>query len=472
MSVPRFVIVGNVNAGKSSIVSTLAADETVRIDATPGTTRSNRVFPMKVDGRVLYELVDTPGFERPRDVRQWLLEHETDTGNRATVVRDFIDTFAGSGRFEQEVKLLRPIMDGGAILYIVDPKPIVTPNYEAEMQILQWTGQPRMALINRTHEEDYSAAWKPVLDQYFKIVREFDSHHAVFSDRIRLIRALREIHDEWEPVLTEAITALVEQRKSQNEDTAQEIADLLTRGLTHTESTTIGPDEDAEPHERKLIRQYTDSLRSMETRAHREIEAIYARKKLVIDHQELSLAEEDLFNANVWKCLGMTRTQIAAYGSLGGAVAGGAIDAGVGGMSFFTGTIVGGLAGAAAGYYTANQLPRMKVKAIRLPLGGQELRIGPMKDRNFPFVLLDRALLHHRLLAQTPHARRETVQAHTDGGGKQGISAALKGEQRTSLAHAFDDLRKRPTRQKEDALREEVRELVATLIASSEPVAS
>jgi GTP-binding protein EngB required for normal cell division len=58
VSAPRFVVVGHVNRGKSSVVSTLAADETVRIDETPGTTRHCREFPMRVDGETLYILME------------------------------------------------------------------------------------------------------------------------------------------------------------------------------------------------------------------------------------------------------------------------------------------------------------------------------------------------------------------------------------------------------------------------------
>jgi GTP-binding protein EngB required for normal cell division len=47
---PVFVVVGHVNRGKSSVVSTLAADETAAIDMSPGTTQHCRAYPMRVDG--------------------------------------------------------------------------------------------------------------------------------------------------------------------------------------------------------------------------------------------------------------------------------------------------------------------------------------------------------------------------------------------------------------------------------------
>ena len=59
---PRFAVVGHPNKGKSSIVATLAEDDSVAISPVPGTTKRARVYPMRVDGEVLYELIDTPGF--------------------------------------------------------------------------------------------------------------------------------------------------------------------------------------------------------------------------------------------------------------------------------------------------------------------------------------------------------------------------------------------------------------------------
>ena len=90
MSAPTFVVVGHVNRGKSSIVSTLAADDSVAIDARPGTTRQCREFPMVVGTETLYTLIDTPGFERPRQTLAWLRDHETTTDARRAVVQRFV----------------------------------------------------------------------------------------------------------------------------------------------------------------------------------------------------------------------------------------------------------------------------------------------------------------------------------------------------------------------------------------------
>ena len=57
---PRLAVVGHPNKGKSSLVATLAEDDSVGISPTPGTTLRARAYPMRVDGKLLYTLVDTP----------------------------------------------------------------------------------------------------------------------------------------------------------------------------------------------------------------------------------------------------------------------------------------------------------------------------------------------------------------------------------------------------------------------------
>ena len=81
MTRPRFAIVGHPNKGKSSIVATLAEDDAIAISSHPGTTTHARAYPMRLDGEVLYELVDTPGFQRARETLAWLEAHDRGAGS-------------------------------------------------------------------------------------------------------------------------------------------------------------------------------------------------------------------------------------------------------------------------------------------------------------------------------------------------------------------------------------------------------
>ena len=74
-SAPKFAVVGHPNKGKSSIVATLSQNDAIAIALEPGTTRAQQSYPLRVDDKILYTLVDTPGFQRPRRVLEWLEAH-------------------------------------------------------------------------------------------------------------------------------------------------------------------------------------------------------------------------------------------------------------------------------------------------------------------------------------------------------------------------------------------------------------
>ena len=107
---PRFAVVGRVNKGKSSIVATLAEDDTVRIDPRPGTTTEVREYPVRVDGRTLFVLVDTPGFEDAPRALAWLRSREVSAADRPARVAELLRAYQGTEEFADERKLLAPIL--------------------------------------------------------------------------------------------------------------------------------------------------------------------------------------------------------------------------------------------------------------------------------------------------------------------------------------------------------------------------
>jgi hypothetical protein len=97
------------------------------------------------------------------------------------------------------------------------------------------------------------------------------------------------------------------------------------------------------------------------------------------------------------------------------------VDAAVGGASFMAGAVAGGaIGGGAALYGVGRRLARVRqvfpggvlgfvLGAQRTVAGARRFRIGPHAQPNFPWVLLDRALLHYDAVARCAHARRGTA---------------------------------------------------------------
>lgn len=462
MAHPVFVVVGNVNRGKSSIVSTLAADDTVRVSPVPGTTVECRKFPMRVNGETLYTLIDSPGFERARKTLAWLEEHQTATSDRRKVVEEFVRVHKDSGEFPQECELLQPVLEGAAILYVVDGSKPFSPRYEAEMEILRWTAQPRMALINPVEKSGSYQEWRSVLDQYFNMVRVFDAHLATFDQRIQLLTALRELKEEWRAPLDRAMAILQSDRRRSLHESAVIIADLLVDLVVLVAEKPLPENADPERYKPELREKYHDKLRHREAKGHGELRKVYAHRELEVEAGELAFVEDDLFSEATWSQMGLRNAQVIAGGASAGALAGGVLDAGVGGASFMAGAILGGMVGGAAAWYGSKKLPEVKIQI--LPNVGRALRIGPMKNVNFPWVVLNRAILYHEVVSHRAHARRDKVNLAETQEGESRVSK-LPADLRAKIEKQFAILRKpRPLQavqlQTEHAVRRNLVELI------------
>jgi len=446
-AVPKFAVIGRVNKGKSSIVSTLSEDDSVVIDSTPGTTRFCHEFPFRIDGRTLMILIDTPGFQQAPRTLAWLRAHEDSVMNRKEVVFKFITTFQNTDEFVDECRLLAPILNGAGILYVVDGARPFRKNYEAEMEILRWTGQPRMALINKIGQGDYSDEWRPALDQYFSVVRSFNAHYVGFLDRLRLLEAFRELHEPWRNSINESIRYLKSEWERRQRITSDVIVRLLIDELTYEKEITIGKNDNPKNYTHKIEAEFHDYLRHQEQKARRAIEHLYQHLKIETEEGELDrpVFEQDLFSKSTWNLLGLTVKQLIAVGAIAGATVGGIVDASVGGASFMMGTLIGGAVGAGSIlYFSTNRFASIE-NIIGIIQGKQIIRIGPHKNPNFPWILLDRALLHFKNIRDLAHSRREKIFLSKTGD-EQRIVRNLDNHTRKELNRIFSSLRKKKLR--------------------------
>jgi hypothetical protein len=153
-------------------------------------------------------------------------------------------------------------------------------------------------------------------------------------------------------------------------------------------------------------------------------------------------------------------------------VVGGGIDAVVGGASIFAGTVLGGVLGGGAALWSVGRrfarasgggLVSTLRDAQRYLEGGRMVRIGPHRGPAFPWVLLDRALVHYRSVATLTHARRGTVTLPRDEGA--GVVTRLGAVERARLERVFHRVR----RQSADG-RDELVERVGALLEGLDPV--
>ncbi len=409
---PKFAVVGHPNKGKSSIVSALAMDDSVQISDTPGTTTKKRSFPLKVDGKILYELFDTPGFQRARRVLAWLEQHDVSADKKYEVVQMFINEHKDDPKFNDEVELLEPILNGAGIIYVVDGSKPYGEEYEAEMEILRWTGQPSMALINHIDDSDYSEEWKRALGHYFKMVRTFNPMNTSLEQHISILESMAQLKEEWIVPVKESIRLFEKYHEQMLERSSAVITKLIYKSVSMVESLTFY-DEDAREDEKYTVEEnYKERLRELERSTQKTIETIWNHDHLQKEQQSLPLDGMDLFSEQTASVFGLTRKELLVTAAASGAATGAGVDLLFGGTTLMIGTGLGAVIGGVGAFFAFNELSEIKV--LGQTLGKRYLEMGPMENRNFPYILLGRAIYHTAKVANRSHAVRIVEEFNMD----------------------------------------------------------
>lgn len=422
---PQFAVVGHPNKGKSSIVATLGQNDSIAISNRSGTTKLCEKIDINI-GKHSYSLIDTPGFQRPTKVLAWLQKHANTADQRSNAVKSFLLNEECQSTFPDEVQLLTPIMGGAAIIYVVDGSRPYGPEYEAEMEILRWTGQASLALINPIENEDHIHQWQQALGQYFKVVTVFNAMQAEQEKQLAILQAFSTLREDWKGPI-EALIAAYRQRTAQRKiDSAALLAKLLTEASTYQVSQTVLTEAQAETIKPLLQKNFFDDLASLEKNCHESLKSLLAYHHLQSDLDELP-DFGNLFDTEKWVVWGLNRKQLTMAAAMAGAAAGAIIDLSVAGSSLFLGALSGGVAGAAGAWFGADKLAGFDLKGLNL--GGYLAQQGPIQNRNFPYVLLGRFLHLEELLHSRTHAQRDSIQV-SEGKLQEKIAALTEREQK------------------------------------------
>ena len=421
---PAFAIVGHPNEGKSSVVSTLAENDRVRISPTPGETLVCETFPVIIDDREIIRFIDTPGFQNPRRTLRWMKANENHDDR---IVQVFIDTHIDDPDLAQDCELLTPIAQGAGIIYVVDGSRPLRSVDKAEMEILRLTGAPRMAIINcKEDDTEYLSPWKTAFRRHFNSIRVFNAHQATYAERISLLESLKGIDQDWINSLSTVISAFKKDWAHRNALTAEIILMMLTASLKFSITKSYTEKTDQEDLKKKLFEKYTRAVEKTEVAAHQRIRKLYKHNIFNYDLPPQSIIHQDLFNEETWQILGLTRKQLATLAGITGGTIGAAIDVAAHGLTFglFTG-IVGAVGAGWAAFGGGRQLADTKVAGMTL--GGQQIRVGPNENIQFLYILIDRAFIFYAHIINWAHGRRDvssSVEAGYDPSGKTGYTAS------------------------------------------------
>ena len=407
---PVFAVVGHPNQGKSSVVSTLVQDDHIAVSPVSGTTRAAHQYRLMLGEDALYELVDTPGFQRPRQVLDWCAARSEQAADRPRALAAFVAAHREEPRFADDCALLAPILSGAGIVYVVDADQPFDAAFEAELTLLSWSGQPRLALLNPMGRGDsepgrYEASWRAALQQYFSLVRVFNPLLAPFEQHLALLRGMAEIHPPWRDGLLRGINALQQQRQARHQQAADQLVDYLQTVLRLELQLPVSGPRDA-LHSTGLG-QYNRELQHRERHLQDTLTSLYGHRRLDWSGEWQALRSDDLTDAHEWRAWGLPRKKLASLSAGAGALGGLAVDAATGGTTFFLGALVGGALGGLAGGF-AGRHPLTFELVSRVP-GYEMWQLGPVSSLEFATALTGRALRTWYQVRVRNHARRDAL---------------------------------------------------------------
>ncbi|MCF1181958.1 GTPase/DUF3482 domain-containing protein [Marichromatium gracile] len=468
VKIPRLAIMGHPNAGKSSVVATLTENDRIAIDKRAGTTTESTSYPVIIDGRTVVEFIDTPGFQNPNAILEWFQANES-VGDLA---RAFVDTHQRDPLFAHDCALLQPVAEGAGIILVVDGSKRIKEKDRVEIELLRLTGRPRMAILNNlTNQDRHMAQWQDALSKAFNSVREFNAHRATYSERIKLLEALKSIDQRWEERVEEAIDAFACDWERRTDQAVNTILQLLKDALTYRVTRTVKNGKLVFKTGRERIRdevaaEFEQGLRQLELDAQEHVRANFRHH--VWNLPPDSILNQDLFSDEVGQALGLSRRQLAMVGVAAGAASGATVDLAAAGHSLGAGALIGAFTGGVLGLVGGKALAKLDIE--RAP-GTQRFTMGPVSDPRFPFVLLDRIVLYSARAMNWAHGRQAADEEAANKvpervAVRRGFSEELTQSQQRELARFFQAARRGRDCDREAACREIIKEILSGVATS------
>ncbi|MBF0201954.1 MAG: GTPase/DUF3482 domain-containing protein [Desulfamplus sp.] len=420
--VPVFAIIGHPNEGKSSVVSTLAENDRVRVGPMPGETLVCEPLSVTIDGKKIITFVDTPGFQNPRETLAWMRRYQ---GPDELLTQSFIDAHKDNPRFRDECELLKPVARGAGIIYVVDGSRPIRNIDKIEMEILRLTARPRMSVINcKSHHTQWLDQWKTAFRRNFNATRIFNAHKATWIERIDLLESLKVVDQEWQPAISHVIDEFKKEWNHRNELTASMTVEMLQKILTFSTTTVIKNEAKFDAVKKSMEDVFRKELEQIEKETHSKIRLLYRHNIFNCELPPNSILHEELFSRKTWQFLGLSPGELSMAAGFAGGAAGALVDVVAAGLTFGIFAALGGVAGAGYALLKGRGMADLKFKGI--PLGRDQLKIGPLCSLQFMYILLDRLLIFHGSVINWAHARRDGFENVHDEAAKkvkQGITS-------------------------------------------------
>lgn len=353
----QVAVVGHTNTGKTSLLRTLLRDTSFGdVSDRPAVTRHVEGAELLVDGQPVMALYDTPGLEDSISLRERIdaLEASGDTrqdsrrfADDVALIEAFLASSDATGRFAQEAKSLRQVMQVDVALYVIDARQRVLGKHRDELATLARCGRPVVPVLNFIASDDaLTSQWRQQLSRLgLHAVAEFDTVVFDALGEQRLFEKMRTLLDAHGDALDTLIEDRHRQRAELIDASAHLIAELLVDAAAAVRVVSVTDDEPA----KQDIAALRSAVRSAEQQCVDDLLALHRFRPEDCDPEELPLDQgqwgADLFSPEAMRQMGWRTGSAAAAGAMAGLT----LDIMLGGLSLGAATGLGAAAGGLLG---------------------------------------------------------------------------------------------------------------------------
>jgi GTPase Era involved in 16S rRNA processing len=400
-------VVGHTNAGKTSLMRTIARDAAFgAVSPSPGTTVEVASVKLFANGTPRADFRDTPGLEDPIGLLEFIDGLRTDRRDDGpSLIERFLGTEDSRNTFKNESKALRQARTADLVLYVVDARDRVLPRHSDEIELLNRCGKPVLPVLNFVSDDEARVdEWREALARLgLHATASFDTVVYESRDEQRLFEAMRVLAEDFRADIDALIKDRRTRRKKSIDRASRAIAELLVDAASYLQPVSpVSAEDDALRAERK--RESEEALLAA-LREHERLtfHSILAAFEFKTEDAETALLEctdgrlgIDLFSRDAIRQAGFGAVAGAAGGAAGGAV----IDLALGGMSLGAASALGALIGGTFGS-SATQTKRL----YRRMRGANDLRTGDLTLK----LMMSRSIDLARAILRRGHADEKKV---------------------------------------------------------------
>ncbi|WP_121627257.1 DUF3482 domain-containing protein [Poseidonibacter antarcticus] len=397
----KIAIIGDPNKGKSSLVSTLAYDDNIKISSKSGETTISKCFPLKIDDEIIYELYDTPGFDNYEELLDFNDENKDKYTDFDSLLEAFIKKYENNEEYKKDIEIYKILRQKPIILYLINSSESYRSEYQSQIDIITKTNLPSFAIFNQIGEEDNKHTWESITKLYFIDSLDYNVLNSSFKDKIRLLESMKlKIEDsKIKEQLSHSILILNKDFQRRIKFTFEELVDSFYKIITYKKEFTYT--KNSQNHKNDFFK----DIKKQEDKFYNIIAKEWGFYNLNSDIQKLKRIEID--SENFTKIFGLPKSTLIAIATSLGAVSGGSIGFGVdlfGSMGL--GTLLGsGIGAISAG--TASLIGTELISKKTKGFGVKEQTVyGPITNLNWRMSLFTKLYLFSELIAQRSHANR------------------------------------------------------------------